>query len=82
MWEISIFKERGAWGWSGGVGGVKRTPLKPIAIYSKESSKHNYELMSLREREREGGRENSNSNSNTLFYKDCSLGSVKNLSDN
>ena len=29
-------------------------------------------------------RENSNSNSNskTLFYKDCSLGSVKNLSNN
>ena len=25
---------------------------------------------------------NSNSNSKTLFYKDCSLGSVKNLSDN
>ena len=42
-----------------------------------------------REREREGGgregereRENSNSNSKTLFYKDCSLGSVKNLSSN
>ena len=41
-----------------------------------------------RERGREGGqretervvsRENSNSNSKTLFYKDCSLGSVKNL---
>ena len=26
--------------------------------------------------------ENSNSNSITLFYKDCSLGSVKNLSNN
>ena len=31
-----------------------------------------------RERERERERENSN----TLFYKDCSLGSVKNLSNN
>ena len=31
-----------------------------------------------REREREGERENSE----TLFYKDCSLGSVKNLSNN
>ena len=29
-------------------------------------------------RERGGGRENSKS----LFYKDCSLGSVKNLSNN
>ena len=29
-----------------------------------------------------GERENSNSNSKTLFYKDCSLGSVKNLSNN
>ena len=25
------------------------------------------------------GNKNSNSNSNTLFYKDCSLGSAKNL---
>ena len=38
-----------------------------------------------REREREkegGGGENSNSISKTLFYKDCSLGSFKNLSNN
>ena len=27
-------------------------------------------------------RERENSNSKTLFYKDCSLGSVKNLSNN
>ena len=33
------------------------------------------------ERGREGER-NSNSNSKTLFYKDCSLGSVKNLFNN
>ena len=32
--------------------------------------------------ERERERENSISNSKTLFYKDCSLGSVKNLSNN
>ena len=32
-----------------------------------------------REREREGERERENSNSKTLFYKDCILGSVKNL---
>ena len=30
--------------------------------------------------EEETETENSNSNSKTLFYKDCSLGSVKNLS--
>ena len=35
-----------------------------------------------KERERERERENSDSNSKTLFYKDCSLGSVKNLSNN
>ena len=37
-----------------------------------------------REREREGGTEGEreNSNSKTLFYKDCSLGSVKTLSNN
>ena len=36
-----------------------------------------------REGGREGGeRERENSNSKTLFYKDCSLGSVKNLSIN
>ena len=36
------------------------------------------------ERDRETERENLSSNSNlkTLFYKDCSLGSVKNLSNN
>ena len=33
-------------------------------------------------RARDAQRENSNSNSKTLFYKDCSLGSVKNLSNN
>ena len=38
------------------------------------------------ERERKGERggrerESSNSNSKTLFYKDCSLGSVKNLTN-
>ena len=32
--------------------------------------------------ERERERERENSNSKTLFYKDCSLGSVKNLSNN
>ena len=39
----------------------------------------------LRLKKREGGgegeRERENSNSKTLFYKDCSLGSVKNLSN-
>ena len=35
-----------------------------------------------RDRERERERENSISNSKTLFYKDCSLGSFKNLSNN
>ena len=35
-----------------------------------------------RERERERERENSKSNAKTLFYKDCSFGSVKNLSNN
>ena len=34
------------------------------------------------ERETERQRESSNSNSKILFYKDCSLGSVKNLSNN
>ena len=33
-----------------------------------------------RERDRERERETERENSNTLFYKDCSLGSVKNLS--
>ena len=34
-----------------------------------------------RERERKRDRQTENSNSKTLFYKDCSLGSVKNLSN-
>ena len=43
----------------------------------------------IRERERGGGgggggggEQNSNSSSKTVFYKDCSLGSVKNPSNN
>ena len=36
--------------------------------------------VDIGERERENS--NSNSNSKTLFYKACSLGSVKNLSNN
>ena len=35
-----------------------------------------------RETDRQRQRENSNSNWKTLFYKDCSLGSVKNLTTN
>ena len=35
-----------------------------------------------RERHRERDRDRENSNSKTLFYKDCSLGSFKNLSNN
>ena len=38
------------------------------------------ETERVAEREREGERENSNLK--TLFYKDCSLGSVKNQSNN
>ena len=39
-------------------------------------------ISSRHKSERETDRQNSNSNSKTLFYKDCSLGSVKNLSSN
>ena len=35
-----------------------------------------------RDKQAKRERENSNSNSKTLFYKDCSLGSFKNLSNN
>ena len=41
-----------------------------------------YKVSFLLQREREGERERENSNSKTLFYKDCSLGSFKNLSNN
>ena len=34
-----------------------------------------------REKQKQRERENSNSNSKNLFYKDCSLGSVKYLSN-
>jgi len=34
------------------------------------------------ERDRDRQRENSNANSKTLFYKNCSYGSVKNRSNN
>ena len=38
--------------------------------------------MHTTEREREGGGGGRGGDSNTLFYKDCSLGLVKNLSNN
>ena len=44
------------------------------------TSEEGYNYTGERERERE--RERENSNLKTLFYKDCSLGSVKNLSNN
>ena len=40
------------------------------------------EEVCRRQRERERENSTSNSNSKTLFYKDCSLGSFKNLSNN
>ena len=36
-------------------------------------------LESAKGREKGKGGEGGNSNSKTLFYKDCSLGSIKNL---
>ena len=55
-------------------------------MYSKRQNKGGLMEESNRERQffndfrhRERERENSNSNSKTLFYKDCSLGSVKQL---
>ena len=39
------------------------------------------EELRLKKREGGGEGERENSNSKTLFYKDCSLGSVKNLSN-
>ena len=39
-------------------------------------------LAYVEEEEEEEEKKNSNSNSKTLFYKDCSLGSFKNLSNN
>ena len=39
-------------------------------------------LMSLKRRPKKDPNERENSNSKTLFYKDCSLGSVRNLSNN
>ena len=35
-----------------------------------------------KERETKTGKQNSNSNSKILFYKDCNLGSFKNLYNN
>ena len=51
------------------------TIVKDIVIITK------YYNTDLSKRERERERERENSNSKTLFYKDCSLGSFKNLSN-
>ena len=55
---------------------VSDTPLHSMRASERERE------VGWRGGERERERENSNSNSKTLFYKDCSLGSVKNLSNN
>ena len=48
--------------------------LAASPCYTTNTKRHDY--ATNRERERE------NSNVKTLFYKDCSLGLVKNLSNN
>ena len=53
---------------------TKQTDKKPYEAEKNDRTEEDWE----RERERE----NLNSNSKTLFYKDCSLGSFKNLSNN
>ena len=47
-----------------------------LKIEEKKRKRKKRQIGEQRERERE------NSNSKTLFYKDCSLGSIKNLSNN
>ena len=61
--------------------GVKAMRPKTNKQTTTRSQKQQYRETE-RDRERERERENSNSNLKTLFYKDCSLGSVKNLSNN
>ena len=50
--------------------------------HEEEEKEEEEEGEEEEEEERERERERENSNSKTLFYKDCSLGSVKNLSNN
>ena len=63
----------------GGLGSVSRGTCALI-LTSKIPASATRFTEALKQRERE--RERENSNSKTLFYKDCSLGSVKNLSNN
>ena len=65
-----------------------RSPLQGGAVRSQNSGRHGslqphspVEDVHGNLVDRQGERGNSNSNSKTLFYKDCSLGSVKYLSN-
>ena len=63
-----------------GRGGGTLKETKEGTIFFEEADKEMKDSRSC-DRWRWSGRK-SNSNSKTLFYKDCSLGSVKNLSNN
>ena len=54
----------------------------PIQTLTLPAMASNWQMKEELGGEGSGERENSNLNSKTLFYKDCSLASVKNLSNN
>ena len=54
----------------------------PVVFKEKWGKERQRERDRDRQRERDRDRQRENSNSKTLFYEDCSLGSVKNLSNN
>ena len=61
---------------------LKKTTTKKLNIFGEREADRQTDRDRDKDRERANSNSNSNSNSKTLFYKDCSLGSVKYLSNN
>ena len=64
----------------GGSRGGRERGVKEKGVEGKKGRQTDRQTERRRRKERENS--NSNLNSKTLFYKDCSLGSVKNPSNN
>ena len=65
----------------GSEAGSSTPPTSFASVTTERERQRQRERQKLRQTDRQTDRDIENSNSKTLFYKDCILGSVKNLSN-